>query len=160
MARKTKELESLWWDWLSTAERLLRSLHEQTAALTLRDIGRVERIQPELENFRALMDDIDERASACAREMASERGCEPNLKGLVGSMEKQEGQQLHALANRVIVVGRNVQQVVAKNRTLIENELDYVGGTMALVARESVERSTQYGHARTGSATVIMNQVA
>ena len=34
MAKRTKQLQTLWWDWLSTAERLLLSLHEQTAALS------------------------------------------------------------------------------------------------------------------------------
>jgi hypothetical protein len=48
---KTRELQTLWWDWLGTSERLLRSLHEQTAAVTLRDVARVERIQPELDQM-------------------------------------------------------------------------------------------------------------
>src|SRR5690349_12756202 len=112
MAKKTKQLEQLWWDWLSTAERLLRSLHEQTAALTLRQADRVERIQPELENLMGLMEAIDCKAVACARELAEETGCEPNLRSLLRALPKAEAQDLQAVANRVIVVGRNVQKVL------------------------------------------------
>ncbi len=103
MVKQTKNLETLLWDWLSTSERLLRSLHEQTAALTLRQIDRVERIQPELDGLLALMSDIDERAATSAKKLAGELGCEPNLRSLVGVLEKAEAQQIQAVANRVIV---------------------------------------------------------
>ena len=49
MAAKSRELQRQWWDWLSTGERLLRSLTEQTVALIKRDVSSVERIQPELD---------------------------------------------------------------------------------------------------------------
>ena len=63
---KSRELQTLWWDWLGTSERLLRSLYEQTAALTLRDVTRVERIQPELDAMMQRMRVLDENAAACA----------------------------------------------------------------------------------------------
>ena len=161
MPKKTKELEKLWWDWLGTAERLLRSLYEQQAALTLRDIARVERIQPELDAMMHLMEEIDGNASACARDIAEDFGCEPNLKALVACMEKKEAMDLQGVANRVIVAGRNVQDVIAKNRVLIERELEVVNGTMALVAKEAIEQSAVYQHtAARRDASVLMNQVA
>ncbi len=156
--KKTKQLETLWWDWLGTAERLLRSLHEQTAALTMRDVERVERIQPELDSMGLLMEQIDEKAVACARELAGELGTEPNLRSLVQALEKAEAQQLQSVANRVIVVGRNVQSVVAKNRALIEAELEYTGGTLALVAKAAAESQGPYQKAVVTS--VVMNQAA
>lgn len=159
MTKKAKQLEQLWWDWLSTAERLLRSLHEQTAALTLRQTERVERIQPELDNLTTLMADIDERAVICAGELAEELGTEPNLRSLTQMLGKAEAQQLQSVANRVIVVGRNVQNVLAKNRALIENELEYVNGTMALVAKASSEQKAPYAKAAV-SQSLVMNQVA
>mgnify|MGYP000876576122 CR=1 FL=1 len=159
MVKQTKELETLWWDWLSTSERLLRSLHEQTAALTLRQVERVERIQPELDSLLGLMAEIDERAAASAKKLAEELGCEPNLRSLVGVLEKAEAQQIQAVANRVIVAGRNVQEVIAKNRALIENELAYVNGTVALIAKESVESQAGY-EGKVAQANVLMNQVA
>ncbi len=159
MAKKTKELETLWWDWLSTSERLLRSLHEQTAALTLRQVERVENIQPELDSLMARMTEIDDLAVTTAKELAEEVGCEPNLRSLVAVLEKAEAQQLQNIANRVIVAGRNVQDIIAKNKALIENELAFVNGTMALVAREAVTQQSEYtGQVR--QANVLMNQVA
>lgn len=159
MSRKTKEMEKLWWDWLSTAERLLRSLYEQTAALTLRDIERVDRIQPELDSMMNLMKEIDDRAVACGRLLAEELGCEPHLRAIVKCLPKQEGMELQAAANRVIVVGRNVQEVIAKNRRLIENELETVQGTMALVAKEAVDQNRKYAGAPR-EASVLINQSA
>src|SRR5579862_2969854 len=126
---KTRELQTLWWDWLSTSERLLRSLHEQTAAVTLRDVARVERIQPELDLLMERLRSIDSRAVECAKEIADELGVEANLLGIVSGLEKNEGQQLHGLANRVTVVARNLQDVLAKNRKLIEHEMTYINGT-------------------------------
>lgn len=159
MKKMTKQLEQLWWDWLSTSERLLRSLHEQTAALTLRQVERVERIQPELESLMALMADIDDKAVACAKELAEGLGVEPNLRSIAQALEKAEAQHLQSVANRVIVVGRNVQQVIAKNQALIENELEYVNGTMAIVAKTAAVQQGVYGKAVVPS-NIVMNQVA
>jgi flagellar biosynthesis/type III secretory pathway chaperone len=154
-----KELETLWWDWLSTAERLTRTLHEQTAALTLRQVERIEKLQPEMESLMQRMAEIDDRAAASARKLAEELGCEPNLRSLVGVLDKPEAQAVQALANRVIVAGRNIQEIIAKNKALIENELEYVNGTLALVAREATESPTAYPKKRR-QATMLVDQAA
>jgi hypothetical protein len=136
---KTRELQTLWWDWLSTSERLLRSLYEQTAALTLRDVIRVERIQPELDQMLQRIQTLDEQAATCARKLAEELDTEPNLRGLVRVLEKAEAQQLQGLANRVMIAARNVQDVLQKNRTLIDNEMTYINGTLTLMAKAAIE---------------------
>lgn len=159
MSKRTKELETLWWDWLSTAERLTRTLHEQTAALTLRQVERIEKLQPEMESLMQRMAEIDDRAAASARKLAEELGSEPNLRSLVGVLDKPEAQAVQALANRVIVAGRNIQEIIAKNKALIENELEYVNGTLALVAREASETQTAYPKKRR-QATMLVDQAA
>lgn len=159
MSRMTKDLQTLWWDWLSTAERLQLSLHEQTGALTLRDHDRVKRIQPELDAMLSHMQQIDDLAATSAHELAEELGCEPNLRSLVGVLEKAEAQQVQALANRVIVAGRNVQKLIDRNRVLIESEIEYVHGTMAVVARAADEQQGPY-KTKTGHAVVMVDQVA
>lgn len=141
---KTRELQTQWWDWLSTSERLLRSLHEQTAALTLRDVARVERIQPELDTLLETIRAIDDKAAACACRLAEEFGVEPNLRGLASALEKAEAQQVQSMANRITVVARNVQDVIAKNRKLIESEMAYVNGTLSLVAKAATEANGPY----------------
>ncbi len=155
---KSRELQTLWWDWLSTSERLLRSLHEQTAAVTLRDVARVERIQPELDSLMDRLQTIDVRAVDCAQGMAEELGVEPTLLGIVGGLEKAEGQQLHGLANRVTVVARNLQEVLAKNRRLIENEMTYINGTLTLIAKAAVEPRGPYR--KRVAQTVLVDRVA
>lgn len=137
---KTRELQTLWWDWLGTSERLLRSLHEQTAALTLRDVARVEKIQPELDHMLDLMRQIDDKAATCAAGLAEDMGVEPSLRSLVRVLDKAEAQQVQSIANRVTVVARNVQEVLAKNQRLIESELTYVNGTLTLIAKLGSEQ--------------------
>ena len=155
---KTRELQTLWWDWLGTSERLLRSLYEQTAALTLRDVARVERIQPELDAMMQRMKTIDEDAAACARMLAEELETEPTLRGLVRALDKAEAQQLQGLANRVTVAARNVQGVVAKNKTLIENEMTYINGTLTLIAKAVVDAEGPYS--RNNGTAVLLNEAA
>ena len=156
---KSRELQTLWWDWLSTSERLLRSLYEQTAALTLRDVARVERIQPELDAMMERIRTIDQAAVTCAVKLAEELETEPNLRGLVRVLEKAEAQQLQGLANRVTVAARNVQAVVAKNRTLIENEVTYINGTLTLIAKAVVDAQGPYTRAD-ATQSVILNEAA
>ncbi len=155
---KTRELQKMWWEWLATSERLLRSLHEQTAALTLRDVARVERLQPELDGLLQQMRTIDDRATAFARGLAEEMGAEPNLRSLVNVLEKAEAQQVQQLANRVTVVANNVQSVMKKNRSLVENELTYVNGTLTLIAKTSGEVKGRF--APSTHAAVLMDTAA
>lgn len=156
---KTRELQKQWWDWLSTSERLLRSLYEQTAALTLRDVERVERIQPELDQLLARMRELDKSAAACAKRLAEELETEANLRGLVRVLDKAEAQALQGLANRVTVAARNVQNVLDKNRKLIENEMTHINGTLTLIAKAAVKAEGPYGKSRGGTA-VLLNEAA
>lgn len=155
---KTRELQTLWWDWLSTSERLLRSLHEQTAALTLRDVARVERIQPELDAMLDSIRSIDDKAAACACKLAGDLGVEPSLRSLVGVLEKAEGQQVQAMANRITVAARNVQDVVAKNRKLIDSEMAYINGSLTLIAKAADDAQGPYQPSP--HAAVLIDQAA
>lgn len=155
---KSRELQTLWWDWLSTSERLLRSLYEQTAALTLRDVARVERIQPELEALMERLRTIDASAATCARTLAEELETEPSLRGLVRVLEKAEAQQLQGLANRVTVAARNVQSVLAKNKALIENEMTYINGSLTLIAKATVQAQGPFS--KTEGKSVLLNEAA
>jgi hypothetical protein len=136
---RTRALQTLWSEWLATGERLLRTLHEQTAAVTLRDVARVERIQPELEALLAQARQIDDQAVASAKGLAAELGVEPSLRSLVAALDKAEAQQIQALANRVTITARHIEEVMAKNRALIDNELTYVTGTLTLIAKTANE---------------------
>lgn len=156
---KTRELQTLWWDWLGTSERLLRSLYEQTAALTLRDVSRVERIQPELDAMMSKIRELDVQAVACARKLAEELDTEPTLRGLLRVLEKAEAQQLQGLGNRVTVAARNVQTVLKKNRALIENEMTYINGSLTLIAKAAVEAQGPFAKGGTPSA-ILVDQAA
>jgi hypothetical protein len=156
---KTRELQTLWWDWLGTSERLLRSLYEQTAALTLRDVARVERIQPEIDGMMSHLRDLDGKAVACATKLAEEMETEPSLRGLVCVLDKAEAQQLQGLGNRVTVAARNVQDVLSRNRTLIENEMTYINGTLTLIAKAAVESAGPFAK-KSAPTAVLVDQAA
>lgn len=155
---KTKQLQTYWWDWLSTSERLLRVLHEQTAALTLRDVERIQRLQPDLDALLQLMKEIDDNAATCAKTLAEELDTEPNLRSLVNVLEKAEAQQVQSIANRVKVAAQHVEGVMAKNRALIENELTYVNGTLTLIAKVASEGKGPYEKVSHGA--VLLDRAA
>lgn len=159
MTKNTKELEQLWNSWLKKSDDVLAILHQQTAALTMRQVERLEDLQPELDKEMDAMGAIDSRAAACAKGLAEVFGCEPNLRSLVNVLEKADAQRVQALANRVIVAGRNVQRVIEKNKALIENELAYVNGSLTVICTESQKAEGPYAPRRS-QANVLMNQAA
>lgn len=155
---QSRELQTLWWDYLATSERMLRSLYEQTAALTLRDVARVERIQPELEKLLVRMQEIDDKAVDCAKRLAGTLGVSPSLRSVVQGLEKTEGRQLQALANRVKVAAQHVEEVIGRNRKLIENELQYITGTVALIAKTAADQQGRFATVEHGP--VVLDRVA
>lgn len=155
---KTNELQKLWWDWLGQSERLLRSLHEQTAAVMLRDVERVERLQPELTRMIDALREIDEKAVALARGLAEELETKPNFRSLVDALEKTEAQQVIALSNRVKAAAQTVQAVIEKNQSLIENELAFVAGSLHMLAKAAEESEGQF--AQKAHAAVLLDQRA
>lgn len=155
---KTKDLQARWNDWLRAADSLLLSLHEQTAAVTLRDIARVERLQPMLETHLKGLADIDAQAVDQARRLSEQLGTEPTLRGLVGGLDRAEGQALHALANRVTMVARKIEATMEKNRALLENEMTYVNGTLTLIAKAAGSPPTPYRRRTVGP--VLMDAAA
>ncbi len=155
---KTRELQARWNDWLKASDALLITLHEQTAAVTLRDVGRVERLQPTLEAHLANVSEIDAQAVDQARRLAESLGTEPNLRSMLDGLDKAEGQALHQLANRVTMAARKVQATMEKNRTLIANEMTYVNGTLTLIAKAAGSPPTPYRRRNPGP--VLMDAAA
>lgn len=155
---KTRELQGCWNDWLKASEALLLTLHEQTAAVTLRDVGRVERLQPRLETQLAGVSEIDAKAVDHARRLAESLGTEPTLRSIVAQLDRAEGQALHALANRVTLAARKIQATMEKNRTLLENEMTYVNGTLTLIAKAASSPPTPYRRRTAGP--VLMDAAA
>lgn len=155
---KTRELQGRWNDWLKASDALLLTLHEQTAAVTLRDVGRVERLQPTLDAHLARLAEIDAQAVDQAGRLAEQLGTEPTLRGIVERLDRPEGQALHALANRVTLAARKVSATIEKNRALLQNEMTYVNGTLTLIAKAAGSPPTPYR--RKASGPVLMNAAA
>lgn len=156
---KSRELQRIWWDWLSTAERLNRSLAEQQAALTLRDITRVESIQPELEMLMTRLNEIDKSAVASTHSLAETLDTAPKVRSIVEALIPAEARQVEALAKRIEVVAQNVKERLTRNRRLIESELLYVGGSLTLIAKAAQEQNSGFGATQT-TGPVLVNQVA
>lgn len=159
MTKNTKELEQLWNKWLKKSDDVLAILHQQTAALTMRQVERLEELQPQLDAEMDAMGAIDTAAATCAKGLAEEFGCEPHLRSLVNVLEKADALRVQALANKVIVAGRNIQRVIDKNKALIENELAYVNGSLTVICTEANKSEGPYAPRRS-QANVLMNQAA
>jgi hypothetical protein len=150
-------LQKLWWDWLSTAERVLHALYEQNAALVLRDVARIEKIQPELEKLLQRMQKVDSQATEGAQKLAQSLNAEMSLSGLLKALEKEEAKQLEAISNRVKAVAQNVKTQLTKNRALIQNELNYVSGTLSMIAKLGSENKGPYKQSNSGAT--LLDQV-
>lgn len=156
---QTQSLQTIWWEWIGTSERLMRSLHEQTAAIMLRNVDRVQDLQPEIERLIQSLRDADGRASNEAKRLAETLGAEPTFRGLTEALKDgKEKEQLIALANRVRAAAQTIQGLVRKNQTLIENELAYVAGTLHLLAQTA--QSEQGPYKDRGHAAVLLDEVA
>jgi hypothetical protein len=157
---KTKPILNLWTEWLATSEKVLRCLHEQTVAITLRDVARVERLQPELEVLTDHLRDIDSKALAEAKRLAEELGAEPNLRSLVLVLEKNEGATLQLTANKILSGSQNIQDVTNKNKKLIENEMTYINGTLTLIAKAAVSGRGPYRTRRSNQSQPVLVDAA
>ena len=142
---QTKPLQSLWWDWLGTAERLLNLLHEQGVALMTRNFPKVEKIQNELNGILTRMHQIDQNATLLAKKLAIELGGKPNLNSLLTHLGENEASQIKTMIQRIKTVGKNLKERLHTNRTLLENELNYIHGTLTLMAKTASEQQNLYG---------------
>lgn len=158
---KSRQLLTLWSEWLSTSEKLLRCLHEQTVAVTLRDVPRVEKLQPELDDLTESIRYIDGKALAEAKRLAEELGASlPSLRGLVSVLDKTEAAQVQLTANKVLSASQNIQDVVSKNRRLFESEMTYINGTLTLIAKAAVSTKGPYRTRKTVSNSVLVDAAA
>ena len=158
---KSRQLLNLWSDWLSTSERLLRCLHEQTVAVTLRDVPRVERLQPELDELTETIRIVDSRACTEAKRLADELGATTlSLRGLVSVLDKTEAAQVQLTANKVLSASQNIQDVVYKNRKLFESEMTYINGTLTLIAKAAMIGKGPYKTRKNSSTSVLVDAAA
>ena len=158
---KSRQLLTMWSEWLSISDKLLRSLHEQTVAVTLRDVSRVERLQPELDELTSEIRKIDSEALAEAKRLAEELGVStPNLRGLVSALDKSEAAQVQQTANKILSASQNIQDVVSKNRKLFEAEMTYINGTLTLIAKAAVVGKGPYRTRKSNSNSVLVDAAA
>lgn len=142
---KTRRLQEIWREWIATSERLLKTLHEQTAAIMLRKVEEVERLQPHLELLIEDLRTIDAQAVEVAHEITSELNVPHNFYSLVKALTGEEQAQVQALANKVRAIAQDIQRIMRKNQTLIENELAFIAGSLHLLARAGEEQQGRFG---------------
>lgn len=160
-----KTIIAAWNDWLSAGDRLLITLHEQTAAVTLRDVARLDRLTPQVAEGLKLVREVDSRASEGLKALAKELGVEPGLRAIVAALPKAEGQLLQATANKIVVLDGRLGVVIARNRELIEKETVYVDGTLTLIAKAAQKKSQGpkakgYGNRAVVATPVLMDAAA
>ena len=120
---RSEELQNLWFEWLDQSVVVLQTLHEETAALMLKDTERVKRVQPVLQQLLNDLTDIDEQALAAAKRLADSLAIHPDIETLTIALGKEEAQELLGLSNRVKAEARTIEGVIKKNRRLFREEL-------------------------------------
>ena len=157
----TKTILTAWNDWLAAGDRLLITLHEQTAAVTLRDVARLDRLTPQVaEGLRAVRE-ADVRASEGLKALAEALGVEPGLRAIVAALPKADGQLLQATANKIVVLDGRLGIVIARNRELIQRETTYVDGTLTLIAKAAKPKvKGPYGRKPAELQAVLMDAAA
>ena len=118
---RTRELQDSWNLWLNTSEDLLKSLYEQTVAITLRDTSRIERLMPESERMLCRLRELDAEVAEIAKGVAASLGTESNVRDIAANLEKSEAQALSGLANRVTVASRTIHTILQRNQELYQN---------------------------------------
>jgi hypothetical protein len=156
----TKPLITLWTEWLSESEKLITLLHEQTVGVTMRDVGRVELLQPQLEIQTARVRDVDERALAEAHRLAESLGCAPNVRSLVSVLDKNEAATVQMTVNKVLTNVQRVQELTEKNRKLIESEMTYINGTLTLIAKAAAPTKGPYRSRQGSSKSILVDAAA
>lgn len=107
-----------WNQWLLSSNDLMQVLHEQTAAITLRNHVRQEEIDSEITHCLAELAALDEQASGHANALAAEKGLSRSSLGWKGCLEKAAALELLAMANQVKVAARELDVLMEKNRQL------------------------------------------
>jgi len=104
------------------------------------------------------LNEIDQNAVTTMKLLAEQWDTKPTLRSIVGVLPVAEARQVEALANRLAMVGANLQERITRNRMLIENELSYVGGSLCLIAKAAQEQEGDFAAAQAGP--ILVNQVA
>lgn len=156
-----REISALWAEWIRSAERLLLLMHEMTAAVTLRDVPRVERLTPLIADGMEELRALDGLAVDALRALAERLGVVPGLRAIVAALPKVEGQALQATANKIVVLEGKIGHVCAKNRKLLEAEMTYVDGTLTLIARAGAPKTRRSPYTRrTAPDAILLSEAA
>lgn len=156
-----KTIIAAWNDWLSAGDRLLITLHEQTAAVTLRDVSRLDKLTPQIAEGLKLVREADVRATEGLKTLAEELGIELGLRTIVATLPKPEGQLLQATANKIVVLDQRIGVVIARNRELLQKETTYVDGTLTLIAKAAKPNAKgPYGRKAPSTEAVLMDAAA
>lgn len=111
-------LIDIWTEWLSTCDATIASLHEQTAALVLRDPDKLQQVRMASQEGIDSLRFMDRLASDAIEELAADLETAVDVIAISRALPKLEGEKLHALANQVAVSARYLASVQAKNLNL------------------------------------------
>ncbi len=142
---KTRRLQTLWWDWLSTAERLERILNEQSIKLVGRDIHEVDKLQPEVDRLLMRLKNVDDQAVAVREDISRQLGVSSAIEEIMDQLSERESMQLMSITNKVKIVSRNISRQIEHNRKLATNEYDFIHGTVTQLVKAAVNSNRTMG---------------
>jgi hypothetical protein len=123
---QTRELQENWLIWLDMSQRLMRTQHELTVAITLRDTERINRLNADSRDMLRRLKDIREDISIETNNVSGSLGTGPSVQEIVASLEKSEAQSVQGLSNRMIVAERTIRYLLTKNKALFDTRFAVV----------------------------------
>lgn len=114
----TTALHDAYESWLATYNDAAIAMHEQTAAIVLRDSQKLSLVAETTNAHLIKLHEIEAEANRILSELADHCGTPTSILCLSRALPSGEGEKLHALANRIVVASRTLMSINRKNHRL------------------------------------------
>lgn len=131
---------------LTLGNRLLAILQEETDVIVKNDITRLSALQAEQQQCLKEQTVLEKSRETTTRDLAWALGMErvPALPTLILALPDRDQESLRRLRTELLAVSQQLEIVQTRNRSLLENALDYVRFSLDLLT-EAALQPARYG---------------
>ena len=131
---------------LTLGKRLLSLLQEETEVIVKNDITRLSALQAEQQECLKEQTTLENSRVISTRDLAWALGLErvPTLPVLIMALPDREQESLRKLRTELLAVNQQLESMQTRNRSLLENALDYVRFSLDLLT-EAALQPARYG---------------
>ena len=131
---------------LTLGKRLLALLQEETEVIVNNDITRLSALQAEQQQCLKEQTALENSRVISTRDLAWALGLErvPTLPVLIMALPDRDQESLRNLRTELLAVNQQLESLQTRNRSLLENALDYVRFSLDLLT-EAALQPARYG---------------